>query len=140
MKMYCVVARDSLKLMNGNRGKLAAQAGHAYLHAYWDAEDRRHEVASRLDMLRPVGDKTGRICNPSPYRASRTATKVCLVVDTVDDLKALYEAYKPICGVSLVTDAGLTCFDGVPTTTCLGIGPISEDKVDVNLSSLKVLI
>lgn len=38
-RMYCIVARDSLKLMNGNRGKLAAQAGHAYLHAFWDAED-----------------------------------------------------------------------------------------------------
>ena len=23
--------------MNGNRGKLVAQAGHAYLHSYWDA-------------------------------------------------------------------------------------------------------
>ena len=126
MKMYCVVARDSLKLMNGNRGKLAAQAGHAYLHAYWDAEERaRWNPEYYTDIY----------C----YRNSGRATKVCLVVDTVDDLKALYEAYRPICGVSLVTDAGLTCFDG-PTTTCLGIGPIAEDKVDVNLSSLKVLI
>lgn len=136
MKMYCVVARDSLKAMNGNRGKLAAQAGHAYLHAYWDAEDRfddwvkvedsdcHDEITLNTHML---------------YKQSGRATKVCLIVETVDDLKALHDFYKPICGVSLVTDAGLTCFDG-PTTTCLGIGPISEDKVDVNLSSLKVLI
>ena len=139
MKMYCVVARDSLKAMNGNRGKLAAQAGHAYLHAYWDAQDRAGvslacdrdgEYETRNDYYKNV---------VVPYRNSGRATKVCLIVETVDDLKALHEFYKPICGVSLVTDAGLTCFDG-PTTTCLGIGPISEDKVDVNLSSLKVLI
>jgi peptidyl-tRNA hydrolase len=127
LRMYCVVARDSLKAMNGNRGKLAAQAGHAYLHAYWDAEDRFSFSAE--------GDSPP----TRSYRDSGKATKVCLVVDTVDDLKALYEAYRPICGVSLVTDAGLTCFDG-PTTTCLGIGPIDSDKVDVNLSELKVLI
>jgi len=129
LRMYCIVARDSLKLMNGNRGKLAAQAGHAYLHAWWDSFTRFNfdygVSASKVPAL--------------VYKASGRATKVCLVVDTVDDLKALYEAYRPICGVSLVTDAGLTCFDG-PTTTCLGIGPIAEDKVDVNLSSLKVLI
>jgi len=129
MKMYCVVARDSLKLMNGNRGKLAAQAGHAYLHAYWDSENR----------FGPRLAESGAEGPAETYAFSGKATKVCLVVDTVDDLKALYEAYRPICGVSLVTDAGLTCFDG-PTTTCLGIGPIAEDKVDVNLSSLKVLI
>lgn len=128
MKMYCVVARDSLKAMNGNRGKLAAQAGHAYLHAFWDSESRFDGSDDILEM------------SPAEYyRFSGRATKVCLIVETVDDLKALHDFYKPICGVSLVTDAGLTCFDG-PTTTCLGIGPISEDKVDVNLSSLKVLI
>lgn len=123
MKMYCVVARESLNAMKGNRGKLAAQAGHAYLHAYWDMEDR-----------------VGWNGDPEPYRASGRATKVCLVVDTVEELQALYEAYRPICGVSLVVDAGLTCFEGVPTTTCLGIGPIRAEDVKENLSTLKVLI
>jgi peptidyl-tRNA hydrolase len=135
MKMYCVVARDSLKAMNGNRGKLAAQAGHAYLHAYWDAEDRFRYTSS--DSWSSHTKYWTDVVET--YRNSGRATKVCLIVETVDDLKALHDFYKPICGVSLVTDAGLTCFDG-PTTTCLGIGPISEDKVDVNLSSLKVLI
>lgn len=139
MKMYCVVARDSLKLMNGNRGKLAAQAGHAYLHAYWDAEKRFYGDYHAYSKNIPVGYLDYYRNVVLEYKYSGRATKVCLIVETVNDLKALHEFYKPICGVSLVTDAGLTCFDG-PTTTCLGIGPISEDKVDVNLSSLKVLI
>jgi peptidyl-tRNA hydrolase len=130
MKMYCVVARESLLKMSGNRGKLAAQAGHAYLHAWWDSEERFDPVYITDEVY---ADQA------YDYRKSGRATKVCLIVETVNDLIALHEFYHPICGVSLVTDAGLTCFDG-PTTTCLGIGPISEDKVDVNLSSLKVLI
>ncbi len=129
MKMYCVVARDSLKAMNGNRGKLAAQAGHVFLHAYWDAEERFDGSADILEM------------SPTEYyRFSGKAKKVTLVVDTVDDLKALYDAYRPICGVSLVVDAGLTCFNGVPTTTCLGIGPITNDQIGDDLKALKVLI
>lgn len=127
MRMYCIVARDSLNAMNGNRGKLAAQAGHAFLHSYWDAEDKF-----------PEGDR-GR--DPVlAYRASGKAKKVTLVVDTVPELEALRDTYRSICGVSLVTDAGLTCFDGIPTTTCLGIGPIRDEDIGDDLKTLRVLI
>ena len=118
--MYCVTSREVLKLVNGNRGKMMAQAGHAFLHSAWDAADNFPD-----DL--------------AAYKASGSAKKITLVVDTIDELKTLYGAYKGVCGTTLVVDKGLTCFDG-PTTTCLGIGPISEDKVDVNLSSLKVLL
>jgi peptidyl-tRNA hydrolase len=124
--MYCIVSREALKKMNGNRGKLAAQAGHAYLHAYWDAESR-------------LADEWGQ-GNHDDYRRSGKAVKICLVVDTDDELRALEQAYRPKCGVSLVTDAGLTCFNGEPTITCLGIGPILRDEVGEDLAGLKVLI
>lgn len=124
MKMYCIVSREALKAMNGNRGKLAAQAGHAYLHAYWNAES---EFGHLNEVVRD-------------YRASGKAKKVCLVVETTDELRELEARYRPVCGVSLVTDAGLTCFDGVPTTTCLGIGPIRDEDVGEDLKCLKVLI
>lgn len=119
--MYCVTSREVLKAVNGNRGKMMAQAGHAALHSAWNAEDNFNS-----DYL--------------AYKASGSATKITLVVDTTEELKALYEAYKGKCGTSLVVDKGLTIFQGVPTITCLGIGPISRDKVDVNLSKLRVLI
>lgn len=131
MRMYCIVARESLNKMNGNRGKLAAQAGHAYLHAWWDSEERFNYHVPGLGLV--GGHKAEK------YRNSGRATKVCLVVDTVDELKALEEAYRPVCGVSLVTDAGLTCFDE-PTTTCLGIGPIRDEDIGEDLKALKVLI
>lgn len=124
--MYCVFAKESVVKMNGNRGKLAAMAGHAYLHAYWDSE--------------PMFGYPGQSGTPNYlYQTSGKAKKVALIVDTVEQLKALQEAYKSVCGVSLVTDAGLTVF-GEPTTVCLGIGPIEKSQIKEDLSTLKVFI
>lgn len=133
-KMYCIFAKESVLKMNGNRGKMCTQAGHAYLHAFWDAMDAdndlpfevRHNVSQKKKMA-------------SEYKNSERAYKITLIVDTVDELKALQEKYKDICGTSLVTDAAFTVFDE-PTTTCLGLGPISEDNIGDDIKSLKVFI
>lgn len=122
--MYCIFAKESVDKMGGNRGKLASMAGHAYLHAYWNAED-----------------KWGwdRYMDRYKYRIDEKATKITLIVDTVEQLKELEKSYTKTCGVSLVIDAAKTVFDE-PTTVCLGIGPISSEKVKEDLSSLKVFI
>ena len=130
MKMYCIVARESLLKMNGNRGKLAAQAGHAYLHAWWDSFTR----------FTPSFKGSSSDCPAGQYKMSGKATKVCLVVETVDELREIEARYRPVCGVSLVTDAGITCFNGEPTVTCLGLGPITDEQVGEDLRSLRVLI
>ncbi len=73
------------------------------------------------------------------YYNSERAFKVCLIVDTVEQLEVLHEAYKDVCGVSLVKDAGFTVFDE-PTVTCLGIGPIKQDLIGEDLKQLKVFM
>lgn len=128
-KMYCIFAMESIKKMNGNRGKMATQAGHAYQHAFWEA--------CITDL--PFPGLNPKYTQAIAYKNSDHAYKITLVVDTVDELKHLFETYKDICGVSLVTDAGFTVFDG-PTTTCLGLGPISEDRIGEDLKALKLLI
>jgi len=120
VKMYCIFAKESVAKMNGIRGKMCTQAGHAYLHAYWDS---LNPEKCFIDQVRA-------------YMNSDRAYKITLIVDTVDELKALQEKYKNICGTSLVTDAGFTVFNE-PTTTCLGLGPISEDKIGDDLKALK---
>lgn len=125
VKMYCIFARESLDKMKGVRGKLATQAGHAYLHAYWDA-------------WFGSPDESPAEAQAIAYRESSMAYKITLVVDTVDELKEIQKRYQPICGTSLVTDAGLTVF-GEPTTTCLGLGPIAEDNIGDDLKALKTL-
>lgn len=117
--MYCIFSKESLLAMKGIRGKMCTQAGHAYLHAYWDAEARHRALAEA-------------------YRSSDRAYKITLVVDTNEELNALHDLYRERCGVSMVVDAGFTVFDG-PTQTCLGIGPISEDLVGDDLKSLRTL-
>jgi peptidyl-tRNA hydrolase len=127
VKMYCIFALESVKKMNGIRGKMCTQAGHAYLHAFWDAWDQYRDI----DGTTPI-----KLHQAIAYKNSERAYKITLVVDTVDELKALQEKYKDICGNSLVTDAGFTVFNE-PTTTCLGLGPISEENIGDDIKALK---
>lgn len=124
-KMYCIFAAESVKKMNGIRGKMATQAGHAYLHAYWDALSDQAKDGDRPKTTQALR-----------YMYGERAYKITLIVNTVEELKALQERYKDVCGTSLVTDAAFTVFDE-PTTTCLGIGPISEINIGEDLKALK---
>ena len=131
-KMYCIFAKESIAKMNGIRGKMATQAGHAYLHAFWDATtpNPNHTTLAEPDIFAKKQEQA------FAYVNSDHAYKITLIVDTVDELKVLQEAYRNVCGTSLITDAGFTVFNE-PTTTCLGIGPISEDKIGEDLKILK---
>jgi peptidyl-tRNA hydrolase len=116
-KMYCIFAQESVKKMSGIRGKMCTQAGHAYVHT----------------MLRAIQQYPQHVTD---YLGSGHAYKITLIVDTVDELRALQEAYKDKCSTHLVTDAGFTVFTE-PTTTCLGIGPLSEELIGDDLKALK---
>ncbi len=120
LKMYCIVSREALKAMNGNRGKMMAQAGHAFLHAFLDNnKDWQHRN--------------------NIYLSDQRAYKITLAVDTTAELLELYEVYKGKCGTALIEDAGFTVFNE-PTVTCLGIGPIYENEQCEKLKSLRPLI
>lgn len=124
--------------MNGNRGKLAAQAGHAYLHTYWDACRPRNLLRWSEEKGHKVPDLTI-VDNAIAYAKSGAAVKICCVVEDIADLLPLYDAYKNITGVSLVKDAGRTVFKG-PLVTCLGIGPIRDEDIGEDLAGLPVLV
>ena len=125
-KLYCIFADESVKKMNGIRGKMCTQAGHAYVHSIWDA------FAPSFNLIKMFR----KIKQAYAYKHSERAYKITLRISTVDELKAIQEKYKNICGTSLVTDAGFTVFNE-PTTTCLGLGPISEENIGDDLKSLK---
>lgn len=119
--MYCVFSKEAIREMNGNRGKLAAMAGHAFLHSWWEAE-------SLCPPTKEIADR---------YRYFSLAKKIVLVCDETKHLYWLSTKYKGIS--SLVTDSAITVFEN-PTTCCIGIGPIARDMVCEDLKSLKVLI
>jgi PTH2 family peptidyl-tRNA hydrolase len=58
-------------------------------------------------------------------------TKICLKVDTEEQLLEIeMRAKEKGLACHLITDRGLTEFGGVPTRTCLSIGPDLSEKID----------
>lgn len=126
--MYCIFSKEAIKALGGNRGKLASMAGHAYLHAFWNAESKELYP----DWLEPH--------NSVLYKDSGFTKKVTLVVDTTERLTALYEKLKESpYGTTLVVDRALTVFEQ-PTTVCLGFGPVPKENVPEEIKELRVLI
>lgn len=119
MKMYCVISKESLARMQGIRGKMMAQAGHAFLHAFWDTEERFPVLAKA-------------------YKDGQHSKKVTLVTQTDEEMLELFERYSSVCGTTKVVDAGFTVFAG-PTLTCIGIGPMTEELMGDDLKALKTL-
>lgn len=66
-------------------------------------------------------------------------TKICLQVDNEAQLDEVYERAKAAgLLVELVIDAGRTEFNGVPTKTCIAIGPNRAEDIDKITSELKL--
>jgi peptidyl-tRNA hydrolase len=118
LRLYAIINKEALKAAGGARGKMMAQAGHAFLHAYWDAEKRFPERAAA-------------------YRVG-LAKKVVLAAESEADLQEIATRCEGF-GFTLVRDAALTVFKE-PTVTALGLGPIDKDEVPEWLSSLPVLV
>lgn len=116
-KIYCVVSLEAIKLMGGNRGKMIAQGGHAYVHAFTETEKKFPDKAAE-------------------YLETGKAYKITLAVETTAELYELEALYKDRFGTALITDAAHTVFKE-PTTTCLGIGPIRESERETILKGLR---
>ena len=132
-KQVIVFRKDLMKGDHSLRkGKIAAQVAHASLGAllkyavkydYHDDEDGfRLRKKIEFDFL-PNGvlDKW----------LNGIFTKICVMVENEEELLKLYEEVNktdiPCC---LIKDAGNTEFHGVPTNTCIGIGPWWSDEID----------
>ena len=94
-------------------GKIASQAGHAYVDALRAAQ--KHDP-SRVDTYFSEAGGHG--------------IKICLVCGSLEKLECArqmtLDAGLPC---ALITDLGYTVFDGRPTITALGIGPAWAQEV-----------
>lgn len=69
-------------------------------------------------------------------------TKICLGIKNESSLLKLYKKIKeenPNIPIVLIEDCGLTEFNGIPTNTCIGIGPYWSDEIDVFTNKLQLL-
>lgn len=121
-----IIVRKDLRNHKGEKvhtGKLIAHGAHASLKAIFDImgenDEENHMCLSYRSKSALKDWIDGRF------------TKVCLAVNSEKELLDIYNKAKEkglIC--SLVTDAGLTEFNGVPTKTAVAVGPNWSDEID----------
>ena len=118
-----IVVRKDLKM---RKGKIGAQCAHASMAVLCNEMEKEALPADKelwgliLDMDEPLY-----------YWLSGIFTKVVVYCNSEEELLELYEKAKDrelLC--SLIQDAGRTEFNGVPTYTCIAIGPDEGDIVD----------
>lgn len=66
--------------------------------------------------------------------------KVCVYVNSEEELIDIYnKAEEKGVPVLMIEDAGVTMFKGIPTKTCLAIGPVWDKDIDEITGDLKLL-
>ena len=115
--------------LNMRKDKMVAQGAHASLMTALRARDTIEE-SRRTHHWTPAYDNwiTG------------SFTKVCVGVDSEEALLGILEA-AALADIPayLINDAGRTEFHGVPTRTCLAIGPWWSDEIDRITGELRLL-
>lgn len=111
--------------LNMRKGKVAAQAAHAAM-AFLTRNASIFGDWSEADFktsLCPIFAVEVNFWLTSSFR------KVCLYVNSEEELEAVHQAAIAKGLVShMITDNGATEFRGVPTKTCIAIGPHFDEK------------
>ena len=125
-KQVIVVRKD----LNMRKGKIAAQSAHASMGAILN-----YNIGTEPDTI--VLDLSYK---PLQEWLSGRFAKICVSVDSEEELLAIYElAKRNNVNVKLIQDAGLTEFNGVATLTCLALGPDYPENLDPITGHLKLL-
>lgn len=118
-----IVMRSDLKNTEGHKvrtGKLIAQGAHASVGAVLNAYHTEREKL--FEWL------------------AGSFTKITLRVDNEEDLLNVYQQAKDAGLITcLITDNGTTEFGGVPTNTCIAIGPDTSENIDPITGHLKTM-
>ena len=119
-----IVWRADVKTASGHKlrsGKLMAQASHGAIGSCFSLGER-------------VGNKIIFDLDKHPYLLNWFETGETKIVLQCKDEKGLVEIFQKAKQAGLpcrlITDAGRTEFNGVPTKTCIGIGPAWVEDID----------
>lgn len=113
-KQVLVMRKD----LNMRKGKLIAQGAHASLKVTLENMDHPDVKAWLAGAF----------------------TKIAVSVDSEEEMMEILKAAQEADIVTaLITDAGKTEFNGVPTNTCIAVGPAARERVDVITRHLKLL-
>ena len=122
-----IVIRKDLKM---RKGKMIAQGAHASMKVFFDMIEYTFERKMMLNGITP----------PMNEWVNGLFTKICVGVDSEEELLDVYQRAKDAgLPCSLIQDAGLTEFGGVPTHTAVAIGPDYSHGIDDITGHLKLL-
>jgi PTH2 family peptidyl-tRNA hydrolase len=128
MKQIIVVRKD----LNMRKGKIAAQVAHASMKVLLDRKQVSLIASNSITLS----------LTPEMYSwlFEEAFTKICVSVNSEQELLDLQtKANELNVPNALIVDSGKTEFNGVPTVTCLAIGPHKEEVIDSITGGLPLL-
>lgn len=118
-KQILVIRKD----LKTRRGKDCSQAAHSSLAAIFNTGSIK-EIDGIKSLVIPLTEQV------EPWIMGRFK-KICVYVNSEEELLAIHNQAKELGLItSLIQDAGLTEFGGVPTYTAVAVGPDEEAKID----------
>lgn len=127
VKQVIVIRKD----LNMRKGKMAAQAAHASNKIILDPPTTKEGFDTRA---------LKKAYSFFKFWQENGMTKIVVGVNTETELLELYQKAKVNkIPVALITDAGITEFDGVETKTCIAIGPYDSETLNLFTGDLKLL-
>lgn len=129
MKVKQVIVYN--KALKCRRGKEASQIAHASMA--WLANAVTGAPEGKVEVRKLFADAEWQWLT-GPF------AKIVLQVDSDEELIRMFGEAKRagLKNVIMITDAGRTEFDGVPTRTCFAIGPDDAEKIDAVTGELKL--
>lgn len=130
VKQVIVIRKD----LSMPRGKIAGQGGHAAEMGLVNLMEKA-ETDTRITWTLSVAKGSP----VAEWMTDTKSTKIVLCVNSENELlKVERKAKEAGLNAVLITDHGLTVFDGVPTITCLSIGPDDAEKIDAVTKRLQL--
>lgn len=128
VKQIIVMRKD----LNMRKGKMVAQGAHASI-AFLTNKMKKN--ISNPEALWWVN-----LTQAEKEWINGSFFKVCVGVDSEKELLDILEKARSMSvEAQLITDQGHTEFNGVPTNTCLALGPDYSSKIDTITGNLKLL-
>lgn len=129
-----LVIRKDLKM---RRGKECSQVAHASMKVFFDRMSKESVyIGDDLHIDKWVVEMTPEM---EAWKEG-IFTKICVSVDSEAELLEIHKkALEAGIVTALIQDCGKTEFNGVPTYTCVAVGPDSDEKINPITGHLKLL-
>lgn len=119
-KQTIVVRKD----LNMRRGKQIAQACHASMKIFFDRMEK-------FSSSEGTYYKTDTFSDIMVNWIEGVFTKIVLGCDSLDDIKDLEQKANMLkIPYAVITDSGKTEFNGIPTVTCIALGPHDPEVLE----------